>query len=332
LKSAIGSQIYTSDNLERAVADLTAEYLGLLSKSPTTKMVSRLRIEDRLDAISNYSSWKERIKLVLLVNDLWEFVDTHTTKPTDPAELAKYNKSDAKARLIILDGVKDRLIPDLTGKDTSWHTWEALKALFQYKNENRKMVLREKLREIGMTGSKNVTSYLTKIQQVRYELAAIGDNVADIELVRTTLKGSSKQWKPFIKGVVSREKLPDWNKLWDDFIQEELRDDDLQHKSCEHNALASQLKKSKGMKDLSKVRFYACNKFGHYANQCLIKKKKGGNEKQVEMAAPAMFGKEELAKRFQDEFLPVSHLLESTIHEGAWFLDSGATKHMTGTR
>jgi hypothetical protein len=174
---------------------LTTEYLGLLGKSPTVKMVSGLRIEDRLDGISNYNSWKERIKLVLLVNDLWEFVDTQITKPTDAAELAKYNKSDAKARLIILDGVKDHLIPHLTGKTTTWHMWEALKTLFQNKNENWKMVLREKLREIRMTGSENVTSYLTRIQQVRDELAAIGDDVADTELVRTTLKGFSEQWK-----------------------------------------------------------------------------------------------------------------------------------------
>jgi hypothetical protein len=83
----------------RAVADLTVEYLGLLGKSPTVKMVSGLRIEDQLDGISNYSSWKEIIKLVLLVNDLWEFVDTQTTKPTDPAELAKYNKVRCKGQV-----------------------------------------------------------------------------------------------------------------------------------------------------------------------------------------------------------------------------------------
>ena len=39
-----------------------------------------------------------------------------------------------------------------------------------------------------MTNSKNVTSCLTRIQQVRDELAAIRDDVANIELVRTTLK------------------------------------------------------------------------------------------------------------------------------------------------
>ena len=109
--------------------------------------------------------------------------------------------------MIILDGVKDHLIPHLTGKNTAWHMWEALKTLFQNKNENRKMVLREKLREIRMTNSKKVTSYLTRIQQVRAEL--VGNDVADTDLVRMTHKGLSEQWKLFIKGFVPREKLPD---------------------------------------------------------------------------------------------------------------------------
>jgi hypothetical protein len=62
--------------------------------------------------------------------------------------------------------------------------WEALKRLFQRKNENHKMVLREKLRDTKMTGSDTVTSYLTKIQQVRDELVAVGETVSDSELVR----------------------------------------------------------------------------------------------------------------------------------------------------
>jgi len=68
-----------------------------------------------------------KIKLVLLVNDLWEFVDTPITKPTDGVELTKYNKLDAKANFIILDGVKDHLISHITRNTIAWHTWEDLK-------------------------------------------------------------------------------------------------------------------------------------------------------------------------------------------------------------
>jgi hypothetical protein len=48
-----------------------------------------------------------------------------------------------------------------------------------------------------------VTSYLTRIQQVQDELATVGETVSDSELVRTTLKGFTKEWTSFIKGVVA---------------------------------------------------------------------------------------------------------------------------------
>jgi hypothetical protein len=44
-------------------------------------------------------------------------------------------------------------------------------------------------------------------------LVAVGDIVDDIELVRTTLNGFTKQWDVFVRGVVAQEKLPDWERL-----------------------------------------------------------------------------------------------------------------------
>jgi hypothetical protein len=99
--------------------------------------------------------------LVLMENGIWEFSNTQITPPTDATDLVIHNQRDVKSRHIILDGVKDHLIPHLSGKKTARDMWEALKSLFQRKNENHKMVLREKLRDTKMTGSDTVTSYLT---------------------------------------------------------------------------------------------------------------------------------------------------------------------------
>jgi hypothetical protein len=123
-----------------------------------------LRFEDRLDGISNYSPWKERIMSVLMENGIWEFANTQITPPTDAAQLVIHNQKDVKVKRIILDGVKDHLIPYLSRKNTARDMWEALKGLFQSKNEHRKMVLREKLKDTKMTGSDTVTTYLTQIQ------------------------------------------------------------------------------------------------------------------------------------------------------------------------
>jgi hypothetical protein len=70
-----------------------------------------------LDGVSNYNPWKERIMSVLRENGIWEFVKTQITPPTDPAKLVIHNQKDVKTRCIILDGVKDHLIPRLLGKN-----------------------------------------------------------------------------------------------------------------------------------------------------------------------------------------------------------------------
>ena len=81
-----------------------------------------------------------------------------------------------------------------------------------------------------MLKGESVTLYLKRLYQVKYELATISVIVSDGDMVRIALKGLTEDWKPFIKGIVAREKLLDWDRLWDDFTQEELRDKDLHPK------------------------------------------------------------------------------------------------------
>jgi hypothetical protein len=113
-----------------------------------------------------------------------------------------------------------------------------VKGLFLSKNENHKMVLREKHIETNMIGSETKTTYLTQIRQVQDELDAIGEAMDDLELVRMTLKGFTKEWTPFIKGIIVRDKILDWSRFWDDFIQEEIQDEYMNggsHKNDDEN-------------------------------------------------------------------------------------------------
>ena len=91
---------------------------------------------------------------------------------------------------------------------------------------------------------------------------------------------------------MARENLPKWERLWDDFVQEETRRRYVHGSSSTGNdeenvALAANNKKKfkkglkggnkskgEGKKDMSKVKCFACHKFGHYTGQCPNKKKK----------------------------------------------------------
>ena len=79
--------------------------------------------------------------------------------------------------------------------------------MYQSTNENRKMVLREKLKSIKMTKAENVVTYLTRLTQVRDELGAVGEVIPSAELVRTALNGVAKPWVVFVEGIVAREVL-----------------------------------------------------------------------------------------------------------------------------
>jgi hypothetical protein len=160
-----------------------------------------LRVEDRLDGASNFLSWKARVTFLLKEYDLWEIVDKVVPPPTDLQDLAAHEKKEIKSQWVILDAVKDHLIPHLSEKKMTKEMFDALVGLFQSDNLNRKMILRNKLRSMQMSRSDNVTSYFMRITQVRDQLAAIGEKVDDVELVNVALNGFPKSWEPFVKGV-----------------------------------------------------------------------------------------------------------------------------------
>lgn len=86
--------------------------------------------------------------------------------------------------------------------------WDTLKGLYEAKNENRIMALKDKLHATKMVKGEDVTSYLTRVVQVKDELVVVGEVIANSELVRISPKGFTKEWDIFVKSVVGREKLP----------------------------------------------------------------------------------------------------------------------------
>ena len=85
--------------------------------------------------------------------------------------------------------------------------------MYQGSNENRKMVLREKLKSIKMAKSKNVASYLTRITQVRDDPGTTGEVVASSKLVWTALNGVAKPWVVFVEAIVAKENMPSWEEI-----------------------------------------------------------------------------------------------------------------------
>jgi hypothetical protein len=77
--------------------------------------------------------------------------------------LVAHNKREVKAKKMILDAIKDQLIPHISKKKTAKEMFDALVSLYQSENINRKTILRNKLESIVMTKSNTITNYLMKV-------------------------------------------------------------------------------------------------------------------------------------------------------------------------
>ena len=131
---------------------------------------------------------------ILRENKIWSFVSTIVIVPSvDLIALDLHEVKEAKTYRLILDGVKDHLIPHLDEKKIAKEMWDALKNLYEAKNENRKMALKDKLHDTKMGKWESVSSYLTQVVQVKDELVAVGEVISNSELVRIALKGFTKE-------------------------------------------------------------------------------------------------------------------------------------------
>jgi len=95
--------------------------------------------------------------------------------------------------------------------------------LYERSNENWKLVLHDRLRGICILEDELITSFLGRYTQIRDELGVVGEVVNPDSLVRTVLNSFTKSWGPFIRGIVAKEVMPTWERMWNDFIQEEIR-------------------------------------------------------------------------------------------------------------
>lgn len=184
-----------------------------------------LRLEYALEGISNYIAWKDMMEALLEENGLKEFIDHDITKPpvSHVKDLVEWRKCVEKARMIILEGFQDHIFSKLHSKETPYAMWKALMDIFKNSSDHRKLALKEKLRNIKMDKGDSISNYLTKFTQCWDELGSVGINVVENDLVSLALLGLPKGWHSYHDYVNGREKLPKWDILCSDLVQEEIQ-------------------------------------------------------------------------------------------------------------
>jgi hypothetical protein len=161
-------------------------------------MSASRKLVEKLEGIDKFHAWKYRIGLILVENDLSIFIKEEVEEPEDVIEKGKHHKDSIMVQRIIVDSIKDHLIPYVSSKKTPKNIFYALIKLYEGKNINRKMNLKTQLKNTKMQKGEMIQEYFSRISEIKEQLKAIGDTIDEDKFVITTLNGLARPWDAFI--------------------------------------------------------------------------------------------------------------------------------------
>jgi hypothetical protein len=266
-------------------------------------MTNSMKSENKLDGASNFRAWKTRIDLILAKNKVLDIVKGKIMKPEfkeeeekesqNVATMEKFKGVDINAMSIIVDSIKDHLIPYISHLDSSKKMCDALTNLFSVRNIGQVMSLKNELCDMKMNDDDSITSYFVRISQLRDQLQAIEEITSEKELVNIVLNGLPKTWDAFSASMNTRKEYLTFQELWTCCAQEESRINakEKPQKKYDDQAFTARFKnfrnkrkfdsrrKPNQEKDISEIQCFNCQKYGHYRNQCPeLKKRKEKHE------------------------------------------------------
>ena len=180
-----------------------------------------------------------------------------------------------------------------------------------------------------------MNSCFLRVASLRDEL--LGTIIEDKELTLMAIDGLQDSRETFFQGVSARENLPNFNRLKGDCFQEESRqlkkggklkteNEELHVLNInsykgkkKHFKKKGNQKNDKPKRDLSKIKCFKCEKFGHYKSNCLENTKQQVNGANVTRKG----------ENYDPEKRVLYSALSNEVSSKAWVIDSGSSRHIT---
>ena len=119
-------------------------------------MSHHTKLDERLEGADNFWAWKYRISLVLEENELNSYISGEVPIPEVDEAKALHKNKLVMAKRIIADLIKDHFIPQLSSLNTPKAMFHALTKLFEGKNINWKMTLRNQLKNVKIQNTETI--------------------------------------------------------------------------------------------------------------------------------------------------------------------------------
>lgn len=188
-------------------------------------MGSFCKESNKIVEASNYLSWKKRIDLILSEQEVMEYVTGEVIEPEKDKtkELARYQKGEVRAQRIIVESIKDSLVPFVTNLKTSKAMYDKLVNLYSVSTTQLKMLLRNKLYKMKKSKDENLASFLMRVSQLRDHQQGLGEPIANFEVTIYVLNALPPKWSSFATSFYSKKDSTPFDELWAQCILEESR-------------------------------------------------------------------------------------------------------------
>ncbi|KAI8440645.1 hypothetical protein MSG28_001854 [Choristoneura fumiferana] len=253
---------------------------------------------DRLDGVSNFTSWKFQMRMALTLEGLWPCIDGTVD---DAAR-------DQRALARICLGVKPCCFQYVRDAKTSKEAWLKLSTVFEDKGLYRRVLLLRQLHRVDFSSYTSMTNYIEAVMNLVHQLESIGKTVDDEEVAELLLSSLPQDYDALVSNL---ETACMAKKLSSELVRTRLLQEELRKASlCENVPVAGSAFVSRdGSKRLIICNY--CKRPGHISAKCYRRKRDSKNKenKTSTFFAPAFLA-----------------------HDQGWYIDSGASTHMCNNK
>ncbi|CAI7795648.1 unnamed protein product [Closterium sp. NIES-53] len=298
----------------------------------------------------NYSAWKFKFQVLMMERGLWGFFDGTEMKPDDESGFGARKNKDQKAFATLISRIGINLVSSVcmcVKLEASAHeAWKRLETIHVNKILHGKILARNAFYTVKMRAGESMHEYATRVEELGETFMDLGGTVTEEDWILTLLCSLPEEWSTVITTLDSVQDT--WTKemVVGRLLHEESRRRQFANES-EGAAMFSggssgkkstwskgATKKSSGGSDRGKgnassgtSKCHYCGKSGHFWREC---------RKRLSDWTPSKArnheGNAHTASGETDDTRESIVLLAgegTNTPSDAWFLDTGATQHMT---